>query len=157
MGEHSVRIHCLLLISEEREWSRGWKSSSVYIWSRTLLLKDHVIMQCEIRFSHPLLGFFVIKESVLHDMFKSEFSRDGSRTAIFSEIWVLNARKQFSYPSPAVYESGECVRVHVFKSSSVETVPHPIFENVTINESISFKLVVFDALRRYIKTIVNDG
>ena len=54
-------------------------------------------MQCEIRFSHPPPVLFLVKESVLHDMFKSEFSPDGP-TAIFSKIWAFNARKQFSYP-----------------------------------------------------------
>jgi hypothetical protein len=44
----------------------------------------------------------------------------------------FNAKTRFSYPPPAFYDWGECVRVYVFNGGSVQTVPHPFFENVTV-------------------------
>jgi len=43
-----------------------------------------------------------------------------------------NARTHFSHPPPRFYKWGECLRVYGFKSSSVQTVPHPNFENGTL-------------------------
>ena len=45
-------------------------------------------------------------------------------------MWACNARTRFSHPPADFYEWGECIRVCVLKSSSVWTLPHPIFENV---------------------------
>ena len=41
-------------------------------------------------------------------------------------------RTCFSHPPPVFYEWGECLRVCVLKSTSVQTVPHSSFENVTV-------------------------
>ena len=42
------------------------------------------------------------------------------------------ARTHFSHPPPRFYGGGECSRVYGFKSSSVQTVPHPNFQNGTL-------------------------
>ena len=43
-----------------------------------------------------------------------------------------NARNRRSHPLPVFYDWGECVSVYVLKRCSVQAVPHPIFENVTV-------------------------
>ena len=75
--------------------------------------------------------FFMIEESVSVYMFQKDVQSRRSRT-LFLKTSPCNARTRFSYPPPAFYDWGECVRVYVLKGSSVQAVPHPIFENVTV-------------------------
>ena len=58
-------------------------------------------------------------------------------------IQILKMRRckvktHFSHPPPCFYGWGECTRVYGLKSSSVQTVPHPNFENGTLQCETTF-------------------
>ena len=58
---------------------------------------------------------------------------------------LCNARRDFSYPPTDVYEWGECVREYDWKGRWVQAVPHPVFENVTVQcENIVFIHFIHD-------------
>ena len=100
--------------------------------SCTLILK---MGRCNARthFSHPPPTVYEWGECTRGYMFESS---SVMREHIFRirslKMGRCNARTHFSYPPPAFYEWGECTRVYVYTSSSIQTVPHPNFENGTL-------------------------
>ena len=86
-------------------------------------MREHIF-----RMHHQL---FMNAESVSECMFLKAVQSRRSCTLIL-KMARCNARTHVSHPLPAFYEWGEYTRVYVFKRSSVQTVPHPIFENVSV-------------------------
>jgi len=81
--------------------------------------------------------FFTNEESVPDQMLLKVAQSRRSRIQIL-KMWPCNARTHFSHPPPAVYEWGECTRVHSCKSRSVQTVLPLIFKMECCNARTHF-------------------
>ena len=79
----------------------------------------------------------MIEESVSEYMFLKVVQSRRFRTPIL-KILSCNAITYFSHPPPRFHEWVECAMVYVFKSSSVQTVPQPNFENVAMQCDSTF-------------------
>ena len=77
------------------------------------------------------------KESVSEYTCLKEVQSRESRTLIL-KMWPRNAIPELSHPPARFYERGECVRVYVFKSSLVQMVQYPNFEQLTLQRDTIF-------------------
>jgi len=95
--------------------------------------------RCNVKthFSHPPPRFYG-EESVAEYMGLKLVQSRRFRIQIL-KMGRCNVKTEFSPPPPRFYGWGECSRVYGFRSSSVQTVPHPNFQNETLQCENTFR------------------
>ena len=102
------------------------------VQSRRFRIQIFKMGRCNARthFSHPPPRFYGWGECIRVYVLKVVQSRR-FRIQIL-KMRHCNMKTHFSHPPSRFYGWRECTRVYGFKSSSVQTVPHPNFENGTL-------------------------
>jgi len=127
-------------------------------WVQTALhgIFQNMTVQCASTVFASTTSFFTADESLLEYMVWQVFQLRWCLTQ-FLKMSQCNAIRQFSHLPTIFYQWGECVRVFVFKSSSVQTAPYLIWEHGFRIRYVVFMIEEIVVEYRFQKVVQSKG